>query len=254
METQGIREVIQEMLRKKGLTSTMIISQTTQRDSMTGISVPTVSASIFKEQDIEKYMGLSKLTEQDWHKRFENAEVKSSEEMGFKKSFEKYCKNFEAIKQKGLGILMSGNPGTGKTYYTTCIMNALNQKYLVYKTTLSNLLEEIRKSYKSFENENDDFLFSRLSKAELIIFDDLGNEFLSDWGKEKMFMILNFIYENNKPLIINTNLDAKQLSSFFNINGSDKLLDRIRSKCKTYIFNWESRRRDLYKKDFEELY
>ena len=239
---------------KKGLTSTTIISQTTQRDSMTGISAPTVSSSIFKEQDIQKYMGLSRLTEQDWYKRFENAEVKTPEEIEFKKSFEKYCKNFETIKQKGLGILMSGNPGTGKTYYTTCIMNALNQKYLVYKTTLSDLLEEIRKSYKSFENENDDFLFSRLSKAELIIFDDLGNEFLSDWGKEKMFMILNFIYENNKPLIINTNLDAKQLSSFFNINGSDKLLDRIRSKCKTYIFSWESRRKDLYKKDFEELY
>ena len=254
METQGIRKAIQGMLRKRDLISTMIINQTTQRDSMTGISAPTVSASIFKEQDIERYMGLSKLTEQDWHKRFENAEVKSIEEMGFKKSFEKYCKNFEIIKQKGLGILMSGNPGTGKTYYTTCIMNALNQKYLVYKTTLSDLLEEIRKSYKSFENENDDFLFSRLSKAELIIFDDLGNEFLSDWGKEKMFMILNFIYENNKPLIINTNLDAKQLSSFFNINGSDKLLDRIRSKCKTYIYSWESRRKDLYKKDFEELY
>ena len=62
METQGIREAIQEMLRKKGLTSTMIISQTTQRDSMTGISAPSVSASIFKEQEIEKYMGLSKLT------------------------------------------------------------------------------------------------------------------------------------------------------------------------------------------------
>ena len=60
-------------------------------------------------------MSLSKLTEQDWHKRFENAEVKTPEEIEYKKSFEKYCKNFETIKQKGLGILMSGNPGTGKT-------------------------------------------------------------------------------------------------------------------------------------------
>ena len=93
----------------------MIISQTTQRDSITGISAPTVSASIFKEQDIERYMGLSKLTEQDWHKRFENAEVKTPGEIKYKKSFEKYCKNFEIIKQKGLGILMSCNPGTGKT-------------------------------------------------------------------------------------------------------------------------------------------
>ena len=221
---------------------------------MTGTNVETVSFSIFRQQDIFKYMRLSKLTEQDWYKRFENAKVLSFEEKEFKKSFERYCENFEAIKKKGLGIVMIGNPGTGKTFYSNCIMNALNSKYLVYRTSLSTLLEEIRESYKKRNDEDDGFLLERLSKAELVIFDDLGNEFLSDWGKEKMFMILNFIYENNKSLIINTNLDAKQLSSFFNINGSDKLLDRIRSKCKKYLFNWESRRKDLYKKDFEKYF
>ena len=198
-------------------------------------------------------MRFSKLTSQDWVKRFENAIVESDEEKEYKQSFERFCKNFELIKKKGLGIIMIGNPGTGKTYYTTCILNALISKYLVYKTSLSSLLDEIKETYKNGV-ENEDFIFERLLEAELIIFDDLGNEFLSDWGKEKMFSIFNFIYEKNKSLIINTNLDSKQLSNFFNINGSDKLLDRIRSKCKAYVFDWESRRRDLHKKDFEELY
>lgn len=198
-------------------------------------------------------MRFSKLTSQDWVKRFENAIVESDEEKEYKQSFERFCKNFELIKKKGLGIIMIGNPGTGKTYYTTCILNALISKYLVYKTSLSSLLDEIKETYKNGV-ENEDFIFEKLLEAELIIFDDLGNEFLSDWGKEKMFSIFNFIYEKNKSLIINTNLDSKQLSNFFNINGSDKLLDRIRSKCKAYVFDWESRRRDLHKKDFEELY
>lgn len=229
-------------------------SQITQKDLMTGTNVETVSFSIFRQQDIFKYMRLSKLTEQDWYKRFENAKVLSPEEKEFKKSFERYCENFEAIKKKGLGIVMIGNPGTGKTFYTNCIMNALNSKYLVYRTSLSALLEEIRESYKKRNDENDEFLLERLSKAELVIFDDLGNEFLSDWGKEKMFMILNFLYENDKSMIINSNLDYEQLEEFLKINGSDKLMDRIKSKCKKYLFNWESRRKDLYKKDFEELY
>ena len=111
-------------------------------------------------------MSLSGLTEQDWYKRFEYAEVKFSEESKFKKSFEKYCENFDKIRKKGLGIMMYGSPGTGKTYYTTCIMNVLNQKYLVYKTTLSSLLEEIRKSYKNYGNENDDFLFERFYRMD----------------------------------------------------------------------------------------
>ena len=229
-------------------------SQTTQKDLMTGTNVETVSFSIFRQQDIYKYMRLSKLTEQDWYKRFENAKVLSFEEKEFKKSFERYCENFEAIKKKGLGIVMIGNPGTGKTFYSNCIMNALNTKYLVYRTSLSALLEEIRESYKKRNDEDDGFLLERLSKAELVIFDDLGNEFLSDWGKEKMFMILNFLYENDKSMIINSNLDYEQLEEFLKINGSDKLMDRIKSKCKKYLFNWESRRKDLHKKDFEELY
>ena len=221
---------------------------------MTGTNVETVSFSIFRQQDIFKYMRLSKLTEQDWHKRFENSEVLNSEEKEFKKSFERYCENFEVIKNKGLGIVMIGNPGTGKTFYSNCIMNALNFKYIVYRTSLSALLEEIRENYKKRNDENDEFLLERLSKVELVILDDLGNEFLSDWGKEKMFMILNFLYENNKSMIINSNLDYTQLEEFLKINGSDKLMDRIKSKCKKYLFNWESRRKDLYKKDFEKWY
>ena len=229
-------------------------NQITQKDLMTGTNAETVPLSIFKQQDIYKYMELSRLTEQDWYKRFENAKVLSSEEKEFKKSFEKYCENFETIKKKGLGIVMIGNPGTGKTFYSNCIMNALNFKYLVYRTSLSALLEEIRENYKKRNDEDDEFLIERLSKSELVIFDDLGNEFLSDWGKEKMFMILNFLYENDKSMIINSNLDYEQLEEFLKINGSDKLMDRIRSKCKKYLFNWESRRKDLYKKDFEDLY
>ena len=222
----------------------------------TGTDVETVPASVFRKQEIYKYMGLSKLTENDWDRRFENAKICSAAEKKFKQSFERYCENFEKIREKGLGIVMAGNPGTGKTYYTTCIMNALNSSYLVYRTTLSALLEEIRNNYnrQGKGNENEDFMLERFSKAELVIFDDLGNEFLSDWGKEKMFMILNFLYENDKSMIINSNLDYTQLEEFLKINGSDKLMDRIKSKCKKYLFNWESRRKDLYKKDFEKYF
>ena len=163
MGIQTIQDIAEN--RKTGIPK----SQTTQKDLMTGTNVESVSASIFRQQDIFKYMRLSKLTEQDWYKRFENAKVLSPEEKEFKKSFERYCENFEKIKEKGLGIIMIGNPGTGKTFYTNCIMNALNSKYLVYRTSLSALLEEIRESYKKRNDENDEFLLERLSKAELVL-------------------------------------------------------------------------------------
>ena len=158
MGIQTIQDIAEN--RKTGIPK----NQTTQKDLTTGTNVESVPASIFKQQDIYKYMELSKLTEQDWYKRFENAKVLSSQEIKFKKSFERYCENFEMIKEKGLGIVMIGNPGAGKTFYTNCIMNALNSKYLVYRTSLSALLEEIRESYKNRNEEDDGFCLKDFQK------------------------------------------------------------------------------------------
>ena len=149
---------------------------------------------------------------------------------------------------------MVGNAGTGKTYYCDCIMNELMEENKVYRTSLYQILEEMRQEYNNYKEATDDFVFTRLEKADLVIFDDLGNEYITDWGKEKMFLIFDFLYRNRISFIINTNLDDAQFKKFLQINGSVKLLDRIKERCKKYMFDWESRRAELHKKDFEELY
>ncbi len=198
-------------------------------------------------------MKYSRLNEFDLERTFEKAVIMGENEKKFVDSFKKYSQNFEEIRKMGLGILMSGNAGTGKTFYTTCILNELVRDYKVLRTSLSELLEEIRRSYERQSND-DFFTFRKIENAELIILDDLGNEYLSEWGKEKMFVITNHIYEHKIPLIINTNLDSEQFSRFLEINGSNKLYDRITSVCKLFLFDWESRRRSINKKKIEELF
>ena len=138
---------------------------------------------------------------------------------------------------------MVGNAGTGKTYYCDCIMNELMEENKVYRTSLYQILEEMRQEYNKYKEATDDFVFTRLEKADLVIFDDLGNEYITDWGKEKMFLIFDFLYRNRISFIINTNLDDAQFKKFLQINGSVKLLDRIKERCKKYMFDWESRTR-----------
>ena len=56
-------------------------------------------------------------------------------------------------------------------------------------------------------------------------------------------------------LIFSTNLDFKtQLKNFLDVKGSDKLLDRIKERCKPYNFDWKSQRAEIYKEDFERYY
>ncbi len=202
-----------------------------------------------RKKEIEEYIDLSMKIEGKEKETFENSKPKNPKSKQFMNSYQNYCKNFEIVKEKGLGIAMSGNAGTGKTYYSSCIENELKNKYKVYRLSLSHYLNLIREDFKEMQQ------LKLVKEAELIIIEDFGNEYLTEWGKEKVVNLLFEIYNNKISLVFSTNLDFKtQLRSFLDVKGSDKLLDRIKERCKPYTFDWGSERAEIYKEDFEKYY
>ena len=184
---------------------------------------------------------------------FDKAVVKSDQEEKYLRSFQKFCDNFEIASDKGLGMLMIGNPGTGKTYYSDCIYNQLCSKYKVYRTRLSFLLTEIKDSYSNKEKSEFD-IYKRITSADLLILDDLGNENLTESDKNLMFNIIDTAYLNKVSMIINSNLDYVQFTNFLEVKGSDKILDRFKERCKFFKFSWLSRRREVNQAEFQKLF
>ena len=89
----------------------------------------------------------------------------------------------------------------------------------------------------------------------MIILDDLGSENISEnWGEQSIYSLINFIITNHISLIISTNLSLEDLRNHLSVKQDGKLLDRIKEKCKLFVFDWESRRGETYKKVFEKLY
>ena len=209
-----------------------------------------------KEYLIGKYYNLSNIIV-NLHKRiFENSNVKNKKEKEYRESFKRYCKNFEKIKEKGLGIILLGNSGNGKTFYSDCIFNdLLKNGYVVYRTTISNIFQRFRDTYNPNSKININHLIKELKECDLIILDDIGSENISEnWGEENIYNLLDFLTTNNISLIISSNLSLEDLKNHLSIKKDGKLLDRIREKCKLFVFDWESRRGETYKKEFEELY
>ena len=136
----------------------------------------------------------------------------------------------------------------GKATGLTAYITDLKMITLFIKQSLQELLDEIRETFGE-KTTTTNFLKKRLGNADLIIFEDLGNEFLTDWVKEKLYFIFDFIDKTDKSIIINTNLNDSQIEGFFKILGSSKLLSRVRSKTKYYKFDWEDRRIGKYKKN-----
>lgn len=201
---------------------------------------------------IRKYEKLSIFDKDSEKNTFKNSVSKNKKEDDFVEKFIKYCSNFEKAKENGVGLLLTGNAGTGKTFYSNCIANDLKSKgFTVLSFNLTNYLNELR----NFEDNNrEKELLGAIKDVDFIVVDDVGNEKLTDWGKEKMFGLFNEIYMNKKSCVITTNLNKNQLEKHFLINDSNKIIDRIMELCKAFIFDWESRRTEIGKEKFKDIF
>ncbi|MGL4999908.1 MAG: ATP-binding protein [Cetobacterium sp.] len=182
---------------------------------------------------------------------FQNSVVKSQEETAHKASFEKYCRNFTKAKELGLGILMTGSPGTGKTFYSNCITNSLNDLgHSVLSFNIPGYLAEIRQGFDTKEYE----LRKAIEAVDFLVIDDLGSELLSEWNKEKLFNLFDLIYRNKKSVCITTNMSGEELSRHLTWNGSNKIFDRILELCKPFKFTGPSRRSGKNKMNFDAVF
>lgn len=226
----------------------MGIDLTTQREAA-GISH--IAETIVldpKEVEIFKYQGVSYKTKKYYESTFGNIDAKNSKEIEYYKRFQNFCKNFDELKKAGVGILLQGLEGTGKTLYSYAISNELDKKYKVYRTPLSFYLDDIKTDF------DEKYYLNLVKNADLLIINDIGNESLKEWGMERVYNLLNTAYEEKISLIIDTNLDDQQLENFLNIRGSSKLMSRLKAKCKKFVFDWEDRRVNENKEYFEKYF
>lgn len=86
------------------------------------------------------------------------------------------------------------------------------------------LLRNLFQSLKNiFSNKEDDSTFDMLVECDLLIIDDLGTEFHSQFSVSQLYNIFNSRMLSNKPVIINTNLTIRDLQE----NYTDRFVSRI---------------------------
>ncbi|WP_064608670.1 AFG1/ZapE family ATPase [Streptobacillus moniliformis] len=165
--------------------------------------------------------------------------------------FVEYIKKGE---NKGLGLFLQGNAGVGKTYAVDCIYNALKEDYRVIKTNLGYMLDMVKENFSNDKKGiSKQKLTKLLKKINLLILDDLGNEKITDWGYELVFLIFNTLYEYNVSLIITTNLTSDNFMNFLgDISNSNKIFDRINEICKFVKFDGNSLRNNKNKEIFSK--
>ncbi|MGE5407425.1 MAG: ATP-binding protein [Syntrophothermus sp.] len=120
-----------------------------------------------------------------------------------------YVEDLDANLERGRGLWLFGDTGTGKTTLAMLISKAaLEAGRTVAIYSLPKLLARIRRTYDA-EPGGDSYLsfFERLTSVDLLHLDDLGTEKKSDWVLEQLYALVNERYESQRSILITTNLD-----------------------------------------------
>ncbi len=140
-----------------------------------------------------------------------------------------YVDKFEDLKEKGQGLILWGDLGTGKTYYAMCIANALiDNGYKVYATSPSQIVMQMSDISKAEER------FKRLMSYDLIVLDDLGTERSTNFATEQIYEFINGCNVRSIPLVITTNYTPamlKEASQNTEYLSYARIYSRILEKC-----------------------
>lgn len=158
-----------------------------------------------------------------------------------------YVEHFENFYERGKGLILTGGVGTGKTYYASCIANALMDKlHPVLVTSIGRMVREMEADYGG-RNEAID----ALNRYALVVFDDLGVERNTPYMNELLYSIIDSRIRSGKPMVITTNIPVGELKQPTNIDYA-RIYDRILSACVPIVFHGENMRRKQLKETYAD--
>ena len=121
--------------------------------------------------------------------------------------------NLDSNLEKGQGLWLFGDTGTGKTTLAMLVSKAateLGHSVAIY--SLPKLLARIRRTYDGEVNgDSYGVFFERLTSVDLLHIDDFGAEKRSDWVLEQLYALVNERYEDERSIMLTTNLNVDKL-------------------------------------------
>ena len=141
----------------------------------------------------------------------------------------------------GRGVWIMGDVGTGKTMLAMLISKAAldaGRSAAIY--SLPRLLNLIREAIA--EEEGVVGFLDRLTSVDLLHMDDVGAESRTDWALEQLYSIINTRYEDQRSVVVTTNLEPSQLGEQIGARTVSRLVEMCGDPLPLF---GEDRRREL---------
>jgi len=128
------------------------------------------------------------------------------------------------ISAKGLGILLHGSIGTGKTHLAVGIIRELMVRYATpcYFLDQQEFFKQIQFTYNSQSSTTESEVLMPALEGEVLVLDDLGLMKLSDWTSATISLVLTRRYNSKLTTIVTTNYPNREALAMKRPPGDDE--------------------------------
>ena len=138
-----------------------------------------------------------------------------------------YCMKYaQEFGEKSDNILMTGDPGLGKTYLSACIAGVVADKgYSVVYDTAGAVFS----NFEAEKFDRDDDLgtakstIKRYLNCDLLILDDLGTELTTAFTVSSLYELINTRLVSGRKTVINTNLSVEEIRGRYSAQIASRL-------------------------------
>lgn len=133
----------------------------------------------------------------------------------------KYANSFS---QSSPSLLFRGGTGLGKTHLSLAISNvAIDKGFGVIYTSVYNLASALENERFDRNDDDKESTYSQMMDCDLLILDDLGAEYSSNYINSSIYNLVNTRMLAQKPTIISTNLSMQEIEKRYSERFASRL-------------------------------
>ena len=144
----------------------------------------------------------------------------------------RFCKGYaNNFTTQSKSLLMCGATGLGKTHLSLAIANeVIRRGYGVIYVSAPAIIAHYESRMR--QRSETDELLDMATDCDLLIIDDLGTEFISQFSVSHIYNLINSRLLTRKPVIINTNFTMRELEKTY----SNRLVSRLNGEAEKLNF------------------
>lgn len=140
-----------------------------------------------------------------------------------------FCKQYaEGFSLSSPNLLLAGKTGLGKTHLSLAIAStAIRKGYNVHYDSIQNLMNKLEREHFG-RSTSEDSVRDEILECELLIIDDMGVEFITQYTLAEIHNIINTRILNGLPTIISTNLEMKDIEQTYSQRIASRIIGNYR--------------------------